>query len=686
MTAYNSANSATKSAESVAVGAADNDAQVILSPPTPLNPVPILPAALRIDNRENLLSLLQSVAGRQLLIFENEGLRTLLLRQVLSDPNARVFQGKKNWDPQTYFPIPQGLSIIGTHLLSKTKTTGRFTSSPATTETGAEVSLIADDWDTTVDVVTYFLRPCNLSQTTTISERIRNWTRPRTHHRIVYLPQATAICHKLLANSGMTSAPNVSIHRLQLNVFPLENDVLSLEYPDAMKETDVEGTPSSLITTVARSLLTIQDVVGRIPRVQVLGTLGEEVVKKMMTLTLEESLTSPNISSSEEGDIVAMLVLDRKVDMVTPMLTPLTYEGLLDEVIGIDCGFMNVNVEVINPESEESEKVSLAVTGSDTLYQEVRDQHVEKFGSFLQNQAKALQESHANFTNKEKKKDLSEIHQFVKNIPIFTKNLRSLTNHIHLAELVKASTEESGFRERWQTERSIVEGETCYEMLEEWIACQYPPFRILRLLCLQSICGGGIKSARYDSIRRDIIQTYGFEFLFVLNNLERAGLLRRRDWMDSTNPFNMLRKSLILINAEVDPVEPDDISYVSSGYAPMSVRLVQTAMKGWTGKEEILRELPARVVDISQQNPPQDYASAIKKGAGISLGLLAESKQGDNGRKPTMVIVYVGGVTYMEIAALRFLSKRASFPYHIIVVTTKIINGVSLLHTLGSYK
>jgi vacuolar protein sorting-associated protein 33A len=686
MTAYNSANSATKSAESVAVGAADNDAQVILSPPTPLNPVPILPAALRIDNRENLLSLLQSVVGRQLLIFENEGLRTLLLRQVLSDPNARVFQGKKNWDPQTYFPIPQGLSIIGTHLLSKTKTTGRFTSSPASTETGAEVSLIADDWDTTVDVVTYFLRPCNLSQTTTISERIRNWTRPRTHHRIVYLPQATAISHKLLANSGMTSAPNVSIHRLQLNVFPLENDVLSLEYPDAMKETEVEGTPSSLITTVARSLLTIQDVVGRIPRVQVLGTLGEEVVKKMMTLTLEESLTSPNTSSSEEGDIVAMLVLDRKVDMVTPMLTPLTYEGLLDEVIGIDCGFMNANVEVINPESEESEKVSLAVTGSDTLYQEVRDQHVEKFGSFLQNQAKALQESHANFTNKEKKKDLTEIHQFVKNIPIFTKNLRSLTNHIHLAELVKASTEESGFRERWQTERSIVEGETCYEMLEEWIACQYPPFRILRLLCLQSICGGGIKSARYDSIRRDIIQTYGFEFLFVLNNLERAGLLRRRDWMDSTNPFNMLRKSLILINAEVDPVEPDDISYVSSGYAPMSVRLVQTAMKGWTGKEEILRELPARVVDISQQNPPQDYASAIKKGAGISLGLLAESKQGDNRRKPTMVVVYVGGVTYMEIAALRFLSKRASFPYHIIVVTTKIINGVSLLHSLGSYK
>jgi hypothetical protein len=35
---------------------------------------------------------------------------------------------------------------------------------------------------------------------------------------------------------------------------------------------------------------------------------------------------------------MAMMFIDRKVDMVTPMVTPLTYEGLLDEVVGIDCG------------------------------------------------------------------------------------------------------------------------------------------------------------------------------------------------------------------------------------------------------------------------------------------------------------------------------------------------------------
>ena len=112
----------------------------------------------------------------------------------------------------------------------------------------------------------------------------------------------------------------------------------------------------------------------------------------------------------------------------------------------------------------------LPLNDSDTLYVEVRDHHVEKFGSFLQEQAKALKESHANFSDKNK--DLTEIHQFVKQIPIFTQNLKSLTNHIHLAELIKHSTEQSEFRQRWQTERSMVESESCYEVIEDLIASQ----------------------------------------------------------------------------------------------------------------------------------------------------------------------------------------------------------------------
>jgi len=104
-------------------------------------------------------------------------------------------------------------------------------------------------------------------------------------------------------------------------------------------------------------------------------------------------------------------------------LRTITYSILINRLTLLYYRFIKIGVNVLNPDDDAKaeqtkEIVSLAVTGSDTLYAEVRDQHVEKFGSFLQNQAKVLRESHANFTNKEKKKDLSEIHQFVKQIPV----------------------------------------------------------------------------------------------------------------------------------------------------------------------------------------------------------------------------------------------------------------------------
>jgi hypothetical protein len=89
-------------------------------------------------------------------------------------------------------------------------------------------------------------------------------------------------------------------------------------------------------------------------------------------------------------------------------------------------------------------------------------------------------------------------------------------------------------------------------------------------------------------------------------------------------------------------------------------------------------------VDVTQQNPPEDLTTALRRPKGRSLGAAAEELVGTvSSKKPVLMIMYVGGVTYMELAALRFLSKRASFPYHIVCCTTKVINGSRVLQTLS---
>ena len=511
----------------IIIGSMESD-HVILPPPSAKNPIPSLPAALRIDNKERLLEVLQSnpcldasLDFRQLLVFGKESLRTLLMRQVLQNPHTRTF-GKpskntkskttKNWDDSKTFPIPKNLqnNIVGTKVLLKlknsndsdidslspqrTRTTWKGLGHNQETETevgnAAAVAAAAaadnvdkdlyrspDDLFEHVDVITYLIRPWDLDQTMAVVSRIKacalqkNQNSVKTHkqhHRIVYVPKVTAMCTKILVDHGVwnpnSTTGDVSVTSIQLDVFPLESDVLSLEYEEGLKEAgNVGGTPSGMIETTARALSKLQDVVGTIPRIQSLGTWGEDVLEKLLNDTVDEYWANQKYDNSKEettesgwddGDIqdeakddpehsnMAMVLIDRRLDMVTPMVTPLTYEGLLDEMVGIDCGHLELPEAIINPPDEELDeeeikssnpfdspsnsnpfdapktKVSLGVHEGDTLYAEVRDQHVEKFGSFLQNQAIALKESHANFTSKETKKDLDEIEKFVKQIPV----------------------------------------------------------------------------------------------------------------------------------------------------------------------------------------------------------------------------------------------------------------------------
>jgi vacuolar protein sorting-associated protein 33A len=119
----------------------------------------------------------------------------------------------------------------------------------------------------------------------------------------------------------------------------------------------------------------------------------------------------------------------------------------------------------------------------------------------------------------------------------------------------------------------MIEGDLCLDDLDDLVASEYEPMRFFRLLCLQSLCKNGISSSRYDSLRRDIVQTYGYEYMFFLGNLEKADLLRRKEaflGMDKPSRFARLKDSLRLIVPDVDTVDPDDISFVSSGYAPLT--------------------------------------------------------------------------------------------------------------------
>jgi hypothetical protein len=315
-------------------------------------------------------------------------------------------------------------------------------------------------------VVVYFIRP-DPSHIQAVAKSIRTQqkytsnTNSSIKHRIVFIPHIHELAQRVLQDEGLVSisssshliqpiSTGLSIHALQIDWIPLDRDIITLtEHNSFLKEVDVLGVSSDAITLAAKSLVKLQDITGILPRIQSWGVLGEKILDKMMTLRVEDYhtqeffLSEENINiSGEDNDpqepnnrhrypsmsthVGAMILIDRKIDWITPMLTPLTYEGLLDDILGIDCGFVHVDPHVIDPQSSDDTTdtsstpeplLSIPLNDLDSLYAEVRNQHVEKIGKFLQAQAKALKESHSTFTDKNKK-DLSEIHQFVKQIPV----------------------------------------------------------------------------------------------------------------------------------------------------------------------------------------------------------------------------------------------------------------------------
>ena len=266
----------------------------------------------------------------------------------------------------------------------------------------------------------------------------------------------------------------------------------------------------------------------------------------------------------------ALFVVDRDIDLVSALVTPLTYEGLLTELLCQEYGRVEVandnNDIVVGEQTDEKqsrgdgvrgvEKPAVKLNDSDPVYQQIRHLSIEHIGPRLQAKAIEVKLRYANFRGN-KDASISEIHDFVKQMPQLTRQYKSLNMHIGLAGVLKQTSEARMFRKRWQIERAFLEGDlgasANLDLLEDFLL-SYSCINgggaaaagtasdhqihdiggtVLRLLCLQSLTTGGIRAGKYDPIRRTIVQTFGYRYALTMWNLEKAGFLRRKDNLQS---------------------------------------------------------------------------------------------------------------------------------------------------------
>ncbi|OQS05550.1 vacuolar protein sorting-associated protein 33A [Thraustotheca clavata] len=543
---------------------------------------------------------------------------------------------------------------------------------------------IASNPGTGYDAMVFIVRPTAVAASG-IASIVKALDPKKVRFHMYCTPKRTLACDEMLKKFGVHGS--MMFGEFPMDLVPYEEDVLTLELNDGFRDLFVDNDKSSL-QTVATSINKLQVLFGVIPNIKYKGSMSKVAVE--MAMHIQKKQKSDGISlGAAEPEIDTLIVLDRTVDLVTPLCTPFTYEGLLDEIVGIQNGTIRVPTELVEDPQEKPKAnapppppfTSVPLNSSDDLYAEIRDFHTERLGAHLQHLAKDIRDRHEEF--RKKNASISEIRDFVKRIPGLQLQYKLLNQHTNLAQLLKKTTDSKSFNDMWFAERSMLEGQALIDELEEFIGVQEPLLKVLRLMCLQSLTSGGIKAKSYDHLRREIIQTYGFQMLLVLTNLEKIGLLRRQDSLfpvASSSAFMSVRKSLRLINDNVNVMNPKDISYVTKGYAPLSVRLVEIAAinkmthtTGWRTIHDTLKQLPGPSEEINQlasKTGDSDQDAPVKK-----EGITEEERK-------VMVVYFIGGVTFMEIAALRHLSKQPDCPYDIIIATTKIINGSTLIKSI----
>ncbi|KAF1949458.1 Sec1-like protein [Byssothecium circinans] len=552
-------------------------------------------------------------------------------------------------------------------------------------------------------------------------KRIRRDSQIEHEFSIFWVPRRTLVSDHILEEAGVLGEASVS--EWPLFFVPLADDVMSLELEDAVSDLYLHKDPTSIFLA-AKALMLQQQKCGLFPRIIGKGDNGKRLCDLLIRMRTEvaagesPSSTGPSFLGLTPSSMVdSLIIVDRDVDFPTVLLTQLTYEGLIDEVFKITANQTEVDSSVVGTASQPGQtgsastsmKRKIMIDQKDELYSTLGDSNFAIVGNMLNKAARRLQSSTER--NQLAAKTTSELRDFVAKLPGYQAEQASLKLHTSLAEEIIKFTHTDVFTRSLEVQQNIMSGvdpTTQHETITELINRDVPLPTILRLLCLESTTNAGMRHKDLEAFKKAVIQAYGPQHILTLSSLEKMNLLQPRGGSGlgatpaakpgTVTNYTPLRKSLRLWDDEVNETEPNDISYTFSGYAPLSVRLVQSIIQKQTLANVI--KPPSDPRAAVQSNPLAqglrifDDASKYVRGATFDERQTGEEKAikarsmlngSQHDAAKTIVVFFLGGVTRAEIAALRFIGSKLKEVggegrgSRIIICSTNMIKGGSLV-------
>lgn len=485
---------------------------------------------------------------------------------------------------------------------------------------------------------------------------------------IIFIPCETPeIIEHLLTYNILNQT---ELYSFNIDIVPIDYDLYSMDSENSFREIYIDKNYNS-ISQLANIVLKFETAFGKIQHKYIKGE-SAKLFNDFLTLKEEEH----NIKFNDE--IFGMIVLDRSVDFITPLLTNYTYEGMIDEYFGINKGCIKVKRSYVKasfkPEDKEKkgdEDMEYPLTSDlNSFYCKLRSMHWFTVLNYIQNIKNNYKKS---FQSEKKNMKMEEMDVFFTEMNSYVgiKNYLLDCEGI-LVDLYK-NTQTSDYSYFHEKEKSLISGDTqtnSETFYDDCISEKKDLYKILNLLIFESLTQGGIKN--YSSLKRDILNIYGYQKIFLFKNLETLGWLQEKVKLKKSE-FHQISEKLNLFYTNFVIGKVDDLSYVEQGFCPLSLKLIERAAEGgWSEIKESLDLIPGETII-----PPNEQE-------------IANPSEAVN----TIFLVFIGGITYTEIEGIRYLNKKYKQIYEnssdenktrkqFVIITTQILNSKKIYDSLG---
>ncbi|EDO15600.1 hypothetical protein Kpol_483p19 [Vanderwaltozyma polyspora DSM 70294] len=412
-----------------------------------------------------------------------------------------------------------------------------------------------------------------------------------------------------------------------------------------------------------------------------------------------------------------LIVVERSIDPLTPLLTQLTYAGILDDLYDLGAD-----------EKLKDKDIALKFRVDD-IWEKLKFLNFGALGPRLNQMAKDLQNKYDSRHNAD---SIGEIKQFVDSLGSLQERQRLLKLHTTLSSDVLHEVENNDslqFNKILDLEQNLLLDNIDYStsldiilglIYEEEIDSD----KLIRVICIFSLCRNGIKDKDYDTIKKELIESFGIEICFQLERLAYAGLFINKSMFVSfqkeKKSFNQINDITLVWNKEYKyiskwldtlpeedsdnsenhnvPTNPKEATFAYCGVIPLLYRLIQSLYDRSIMSKHFAAQQPFIISAQPDLSMTEDLYEQIFGNAKIAESIIwnmdtkitaikspvLQKMNFHNNDK--VLITFLGGITLSEIAVLKFLQeklKAKNVNKRFIIISDGIINGTRIIN--GNY-